>query len=204
MFLRSFYPSWPWFASFNRIAEKILHFLLSFELDLRQFFFPKIVNFLRILQIFTFKYHVFAIFLSILTLICIVQSNCGENSSFSFVIWTRFKTVFLPKNCEFSPNLANFPWQMWCFCALFHHFWSWFASLIKLFCIAKKTAFYSVLWTWIQTIFPPKIVNFLQILQILTFKCDVFPLISSTLTLICIFNRIGLDCRENSSFSSLI
>ena len=74
-------------------------------------FGPKFLNFHQILQIFTFKCHVFPLICSALTFICvfnIVVLDCRENSAFSSVIITRIHKIFSPKNSEFSPSFAYF------------------------------------------------------------------------------------------------
>ena len=170
-------------------------------------FFFKIVNFLQISQIFTFKCRFLALLFSIWTLICIfnrIALDYGENSVFSPVILTRIQTVFFFKIVNFLQISQIFTFKCRFFALLF--------SIWTLICIFNRIAldygensvFSPVILPRIQTVFFFKIVNFLQISQIFTFKCRFLALLFSIWTLICIFNRIALDYGENSAFSPVI
>ena len=154
----------------------------------------KIENFhqiLQILQSFTFKRHVFALICSALTFICVfnrVVFDCRENFAFSSVILTRIQAVFAPKFLNFHQILQIFTFK--CHVSQLIFFPLTFICVFNRSVIGcgENSAFSSVVLTGNQTVSSSKILHLLEILQIIAFKCHVFPLICSALTFICVFN----------------
>ena len=191
MFFRWFPPLWPWFASSIElcwVVKKILHFLLSFQLEFRHFFklnlwiFSKFCQFsLPNVMISPWFSQYCRWFASSIELCWIVKKILHFLLSFQL----EFRHFFKLNLWVFS-KFGQFSLSTVMFFRWFSQFWPWFTSSIELCWIVKKILHFLLSFELeLMEFFPRKFSTFVN------FYCQM-PLLFAFSLRFQFFNRIKL------------